>query len=259
MFQTLFLIATLISLYGFYNANHIRVKLIQITLENLPESWRGRKAVFFSDLHLGQVRGKSFMAKIVKIVKQIKPDIVLIGGDIYDGLKVDVDGAVSPFKEMSVPLGIYFVMGNHEEFFDNRLYAASLTNVGIKILNDEVVDIDGVQIVGVDYKTTANANDFKNVLNKISTDKSRPLILLKHVPLHMEIGEEKGISLQLSGHTHRAQVFPFSLVIPLIFKKFGYGLQTSGKMQVYTSSGVGTWGPPFRVGTNSEIIVFEFI
>jgi predicted MPP superfamily phosphohydrolase len=259
LMEVLLLIAGIVGLYGLYNAANIKIRTEKISLPGLPVTWRGRRAVFISDLHLGQVRGRRFTDKIVAIIKTINPDILLIGGDVYDGVKVDALGCVLPFKTILPSLGSYFIMGNHEEFFDNSQYRKAIESVGIRILNNEAVSIDGVQLAGVDYKTTETAEDFKNVLEKINLQKNQPSILLKHVPLHIEVAKTAGISLQLSGHTHQAQVFPFNLLTPVIFKGFDYGLKQDDTLQVCTSSGVGTWGPPFRVGTHSEIVVIEFV
>ncbi len=115
-----------------------------------------------------------------------------------------------------------------------------------------------VQIVGVDYKTTEKRSDFEKVLSSLPIDANLPSILLKHVPSNLDVAEKRGISLGLFGHTHRAQVFPFSIITHFVYKGFDYGLKKLGKMQVYTSSGVGTWGPPIRVGSNSEIVILNF-
>ena len=99
---------------------------------------------------------------------------------------------------------------------------------------------------------------FKNVLGGLSFDPRRPSVLLKHEPKDIHIAEEAGISFQISGHTHKAQIWPFNYVTSIIYKRFAYGLQKFKKMQVYTSSGIGTWGPPMRLGSDSEIVIFSF-
>jgi predicted MPP superfamily phosphohydrolase len=99
---------------------------------------------------------------------------------------------------------------------------------------------------------------FEDILQNLQIDRTLPSILLKHVPSHLDVARKNGITLQLSGHTHRAQMFPFNLFTYLIYRGFDYGLHALGSMQVYTSSGVGTWGPPLRVGTRSEIVEILF-
>ena len=236
-----------------------------MTLPHLPQSWRGRRAVFISDLHLGQIRGRKFAEKVVKIVTELAPDIILNGGDMYDGVAVNVTDIIQPFTHLHAPLGLYFVMGNHEEFRDNKLYAAAITSAGIKILNNEKVIVDRLQLLGVDYKTTTMKEDFADIVQKMSVDTNQASILLKHVPVDLEVAKHAGISLQLSGHTHRAQIFPLGLITRMIYKGYDYGLKNfgskevrAGSLQVLTTSGVGTWGPPLRVGTQSEIVLITF-
>jgi hypothetical protein len=105
--------------YGVVHAGDIKIKEISIKLPGLPQSWKGRKAVFVSDLHLGQVRGEAFAERIYRKIQSIGPSIVFIGGDAYDGVKVDEKRIVQPLSKLEAPLGIFFIMGNHEEFGDN--------------------------------------------------------------------------------------------------------------------------------------------
>ncbi len=141
--QVLLVLALGLSLYGLIHAQIIKKVHIKINLPNLPESWIGKKAVFLSDLHLGQVRGKKFLEKIVSVIQKESPDIIFISGDIYDGVKVDAQDIVSPFRNLSPIHGIFFVMGNHEEFRENNGYSEALRSSGVKILEDELVVIDG--------------------------------------------------------------------------------------------------------------------
>jgi predicted MPP superfamily phosphohydrolase len=224
----------------------------------LPQVWKSRKALFLSDLHLGQVREVEFALRIVSKIKELKPDIVFIGGDLYDGVALNALGIIEPLSHLQVPLGTFFVTGNHEEFSDNTKYLSAIRSVGIKTLMDEKVIVDGVQLIGVDYSTTTKKVEFDKILQNLNVAVNMPSILLKHVPSDLDISLKNNISLQLSGHTHRAQVFPFTFLTRLVFKGFDYGLHSLHSMQVYTSSGVGTWGPPLRVGTISEIVEILF-
>lgn len=256
--KVLMAIAVVTSLYGLYSAQNIVVRPLTIKIENLPESWQGRRAVFISDVHLGQVRTEKFAEKVVSTIQGLNPEIIFNTGDLYDGVAVDKDKVVAPFKKLSAPLGSYFVMGNHEEFKEALYYNNSITDAGMHILDNEVAVVDGVQIVGVDYLATTQAEPFKNVISNIPLDKNRPAILLKHVPLHLDVAENAGMSLQLSGHTHKAQLFPLNIITKIIYKGYDYGLKPFGSMQVLTTSGVGTWGPPLRVGSSAEIFLLTF-
>jgi predicted MPP superfamily phosphohydrolase len=120
------------------------------------------------------------------------------------------------------------------------------------------VEVDGLQIAGVSYRNAAHDSQFAAALRSLRLDRGRASILLTHAPDHPEIAEAAGISLQLSGHTHLGQFLPWSWMARRIYRQFVYGLSRIGKMQVFTSSGAGTWGPPLRLGSNPEIVVLEF-
>jgi len=260
LFGTLFFfLAILVGLYGAIHARNLTVKNVQIALPQIPEAWKGKKAVWISDIHLGAVYDQAFATKIVNKINEINPDVIFIGGDLYDGVKVDEPDIIKSFANLHPKLGTYFITGNHEEFRDNKIYLDAVKSVGIHVLNNEMVEINGLQLVGVDDRESINLAKFKSILASLKIDKNKPTILLKHQPLLLEEADQAGVSLQISGHTHKAQVFPLNIFTKLIFKDYDYGLSLWGKMIVYTSSGVGTWGPPLRVGSDSEIVVFTFI
>ena len=252
------LLAIVVSIYGVGHAKNILIKNVRVTLSNLPESWQGKKAVYISDIHLGAIYGEDFSKSIVEKINKINPDIVFIGGDLYDGVKVNEAEVIKPFTHLHPALGTYFVTGNHEEFRDNTHFLEPIKNIGIKVLNDQMVIIDGLQLVGVDDRDSTNPAKFQSILASLNINRNEPSILLKHQPLQLDEAEQAGISFQISGHTHKAQVFPLNIFTELIFKGYDYGLHYFRKMAVYTSSGVGTWGPPLRVGSDSEIVVFTF-
>jgi predicted MPP superfamily phosphohydrolase len=251
-------IALLGSLYGFINAGVIRITRINVELPLLPGQWKGKTAVWVSDTHLGQVRNYGFARHIAAEVKNLHPDIVFIGGDLYDGVAVDLDKAIEPFSKISAPYGTYFITGNHEEFSDNAPYLQAVRRAGIHVLDNEKVEVDGLQIIGVDYRGSRREEDFRTILQKVGIDPHRPSILLKHAPLNLQVAREQRVSLQLSGHTHRGQVFLFRWITSKVYQGYDYGLKWFGDLLVYTSSGAGTWGPPMRLDTKPEIVVIRF-
>ncbi len=255
---TMFSLAILTSLYGMLNARRIRVKRIAVKLPNLPASWRGHVAALVSDVHLGPVNGSRFMRRIVATLGRLRPDVVFITGDLYDGTKADLDELIAPWKDISVNIATYFVTGNHEEFSDPRKYLDAVSRSGIRGLNNEKEMLDGLQIVGVHDRDSGNPVRFRSILEQTGLDRNQASILLAHVPHQLSIAEEAGISLQLSGHTHAGQIFPFTWFTSRVFGKYTYGLKRFGDLMVYTSSGAGTWGPPMRVGTSPEIVLIEF-
>jgi uncharacterized protein len=253
-----FALAIFASLYGIVNAAWTRVNRITIRLANLPESWRGRVAALVSDTHLGHVRNFGFIRRIVTMLKRLQPDVVFITGDLYDGTAADLERLSEPWKDLSVPLGAYFVTGNHEEFSDRTKYLDALEHAGVCVLNNTKVTIDGLQVVGVHYRDSTNAQRFRSILRQAALHPDQASILLTHAPERLQLAEEEGISLQLSGHTHGGQIFPFTWITSLLYGKYVYGLNRWGNLMVYTSSGTGTWGPPMRVGTKPEIVLIRF-
>ena len=253
-----FSLAILASVYGIVNARWVREKRIKVSLPNLPASWRGRVAALISDLHLGHVNGGAFLRRIVARLARLKPDVVFITGDLYDGTKVDPTELARALKACSPPWGAYFVTGNHEEFHDSSDYLKAVRSSGVRVLANEKVTLDGLQIVGVNHRETTNPERFRTALQCADIDRDKPSILLSHSPHGLGIAETAGISLQLSGHTHGGQILPFTWFTRRIFGAFTYGLKRFGDMLVYTTFGVGTWGPPMRVGTHPEIVLIEF-
>jgi predicted MPP superfamily phosphohydrolase len=235
-----------------------QVKHVSVTLSRVPEYWKNKKAVLFSDSHLGHVRNIGFIRKVVKLINAQQPDIVFIPGDFYDGPPANHVELAAELKNLQSTHGTYFAMGNHEEFRDKSVFLNALKQAGVRVLDNEKVDIQGLQIIGLDYFDTVWSARQAQILNSLFIDRSRPSILLKHVPSHIEVAESAGISLQLSGHTHLGQMFPIGYITKQVYKGFHYGLQGYKTMQILTTSGVGTWGPPQRIGTNSEIVVLSF-
>ena len=253
--EILFGAAVALGLYGVFNASWTRITRTTVRLANLPETWRGRTAALISDIHLGHVRNGSFLRRMVAKILQEEPDAIFIAGDLYDGTAIDAQRAAEPLSNLVAPHGVYFVAGNHEQFGDDSKYLHAIAAAGVRVLSNEKVDVDGLQIIGVPYR---NAADLASVLNGIQLDRDRASVLLVHAPDHPEVAEAAGVSLQLSGHTHLGQFVPWSWMARRIYRQFVYGLSRIGSMQVFTSSGAGTWGPPLRLGSNPEIVLLQF-
>jgi hypothetical protein len=240
------------------NAAWPRVVRVTIKLPNLPASWRGRTAALVSDLHLGHVRNAGFLRRIVRKLSSLQPDVLFIPGDMFDGTAVDLGRLSKIWTEFSAPLGSYFIAGNHEQFFSYEKYFGAVTASGIRIVQNEKILLDGLQVVGVHYLDSKNMERFRSILAKAELDPNVASILLVHDPNVLSIAVEAGISLQLSGHTHRGQFFPFTKIVSRIYGIYTYGLHRFDNLQVYTSCGVGTWGPPMRLGSNPEIVMIRF-
>jgi predicted MPP superfamily phosphohydrolase len=256
--EVLYAVAVAAGLYGVFNASWTRITRTTVRLANLPSAWRGRTAALISDLHLGHVRNGSFLRRMVATILKEEPDAIFIAGDLYDGTAIDAHRAAEPLNQLTAPQGVYFVAGNHEQFGDDSKYLHAIGAAGVRVLSNEKVEVDGLQIIGVPYRNATRNGDLASVLRRIDLDRDRASILLVHAPDHPEAAEAAGVSLQLSGHTHLGQFVPWSWMARRIYRQFVYGLSRIGKMQVFTSSGAGTWGPPLRLGSNPEIVMLEF-
>src|SRR5713226_5474730 len=149
--EVLYAAAVLSGFTGLLNAGWTRIRRITVKLENLPETWRERKAALISDLHLGHVRNGSFLRRIVASVMRENPDAVFLAGDLYDGTAIDAVKAAEPLRDLRAPQGTYFVAGNHEQFGDDSRYLQAVSNAGVRVLHNEKVEADQLQIVGVPY------------------------------------------------------------------------------------------------------------
>jgi hypothetical protein len=256
--ELLFSAAAVAGFYAVFNASWTRITRTTVQLANLPLAWRGRKAALISDVHLGHVRNGKFLRRLVAMILREAPDAIFIAGDLYDGTAIDAGRAAEPLSRLTAPHGVYFVAGNHEQFGDDSKYLNAIAAAGVRVLSNEKVEADGLQIVGVSYRNAAQDEHFAQVLDGVRLDRGRASILLTHAPDSPEIAEAAGVSLQLSGHTHLGQFIPWSWMARRMYRQFVYGLSRIGKMQVFTSSGAGTWGPPLRLGSNPEIVVLQF-
>jgi predicted MPP superfamily phosphohydrolase len=256
--EWLFGAAMVAGLSGVINASLTRITRATVKLPNLPAAWRGRTAALISDLHLGHVRNGSFLTRMVAKILREEPDAIFIAGDLYDGTAIDAGRAAQPLSQLKAPQGVYFVAGNHEQFGDDSKYLRAIEAAGVRVLTKEKVEADGLQIIGVSYRNATQHGHLASALDGVHLDRNRASILLTHAPDYPEVAEAAGVSLQLSGHTHLGQFLPWSWIARRIYRQFVYGLSRIGKMQVFTSSGAGTWGPPLRLGSNPEIVMLEF-
>jgi predicted MPP superfamily phosphohydrolase len=256
--NVMFGLAVLTSIYGLINANLLRVKKITVQLPNLPAQWRGRRAALISDLHLGHVRNYRFIRRVVGRLARLRPDIVFIAGDLYDGTAGDFERLARPWKHYSAPFGVFYISGNHEEFYSHSEYLPALEHTCIRVLENEKVEVDGLQIAGIHYREARDGERYASVLRRLSVDRNRASILLLHAPLQLSLAEGAGFALQISGHTHGGQFFPYTLIAKRVWGKFLYGFNRLNRLQVYTSCGTGTWGPPLRVATRPEIVELNF-
>jgi predicted MPP superfamily phosphohydrolase len=247
-------VAVLISIYGTYNAQNFIVKEVSVEIKNLPEYWKGKKIVQLSDVHLGFIYREKFIEKIKKDLNEIKPDMIVITGDLFDGSDGDLDWVSHSLSDISAPEGVYFITGNHETYLGLDKAVAVLSKTKALRLSDTFVEKEGLQIVGIDYPLMGESKNIKEAMEKTGFNSSIPSILLYHAPVQIAEIKSSGISLQLSGHTHLGQLFPFNYITKAIYKGYDYGLKKEGDYSIYTTNGMGTWGPAMRTGNTPEMV-----
>jgi hypothetical protein len=257
--ETVFGLAGLVGCYGLANSVFPRTVRLTVPLPGLPAAWRDQTVALVTDVHLGNVRGAAFAAHLVWRLRRLHPQAVFISGDMFDGTKLDLPRAVKPWSGLTAPRGVYFVSGNHDDMRNRAQHLAAISAVGIRVLNNESIRIDGLQLIGVHDAETDDPELFRDILRRANVAPETTSILLAHKPSNLDVAEAAGLSLQLSGHTHGGQFWPWSLIAGRVHGKFVHGLNRFGRMLVYTSSGAGTWGPPFRVGTQSEIVLLRLV
>ncbi len=251
-------LTVLYSAYGIANAYHPRLVTLTVRIKNLPPGWQGKTLVQISDVHLGQILGKDFLARVVDKVNAQNPAMVLITGDLFDGVDGNLEALVAPLNRLAAPQGIYFVTGNHETYLGVQRAFAALRTTPVRVLDDERVVVDGLQVVGISYPERGHALGFAEKMAKLpGFDPALPSILLYHSPSQVAEAKAAGINVQLSGHVHQGQIFPLQFITKLIFGKYYHGLYTEGDYTLYTTSGTGLWGPTMRTGNHPEIVVIQ--
>jgi hypothetical protein len=251
---SLLLIAAAITFYGTWNALHPVVRQYTITMKDLPTAWQNQKVVQLSDIHLGPVHRQTFLKKVVEMTNQENPAAVFITGDLFDGGGRDLAALADPLENLKSTFGNFYIIGNHETYIGVDRSIAALDGLQINILRDQVVEVSGIQILGIDYPTSSTKKDLTPDLSKL--DQSKPSIVLWHEPKYVEQIKNAKVNLLLSGHTHDGQVWPFGEITKWVYKGFNNGLKTDGDFNIYTSPGIGTWGPPLRTGNRPTIAVF---
>jgi hypothetical protein len=252
----LVIVSFLYTAYGIFNAAHPRLRNIDVSIKNLPSSWKGRKAIQISDIHLGIINGRQFMQGIVDKINTVNPDIIFITGDLFDGIGDNLSNISEPLKELKPPLGTYFITGNHETYIHINRALGALADKPIKILRNEIVNVDGVELVGIDFPTMSEHLNIDAILSRIDTTK--PNIVLFHSPVAIDKFKASGVNLQLAGHTHRGQLWPLNYITHKVYGGYDYGLTNEGDYTLYVTPGTGIWGPPIRTGNRPEITVLTF-
>ena len=240
------------------------VRRIPISIPRLDPALAGLRIVTFSDGHLSATYGGRRFERVVETVNAQRPDVVAIVGDLVDGDVEELREDVAPLADLVSEQGVYFVTGNHEYFTDTAGWMRHLPTLGVDVLRNERVAVTrggaSFDLAGIDDRTAASSGvpghgaDLDAALD--GRDDAAALVLLAHQPVQVEQARAAGVDLQLSGHTHGGQLWPFDYAV-LLDQPVVEGWSMQGDTQLYVTAGAGYWGPPMRVGARPEVTVIE--
>jgi predicted MPP superfamily phosphohydrolase len=241
----------------------VSIKPVAITLKNLPKTLNGFRIVQLTDVHIGPMINGKWLRRVVNKVNALKPDLIVITGDLVDGSVQELGKHVAPLADLRAANGTFFVTGNHEYYSGAEEWCAYVTSLGIRVLRNERVSIPvnasadaSFDLAGINDLASRHFPGEGADLNKAlaGRDNHKTLILLAHQPVVIDEAAAMGVDLQLSGHTHGGQIWPFTYLVYLQ-QPYAKGLYhyNDTKTQIYVSPGTGFWGPPMRLGTTAEI------
>lgn len=259
VFSSSLLLVTSMLVYGKWNASHPHLKQLDITIDKQAGSMKELNLVMVSDIHLGSLFGKTKVQSLVDRINSLHPDIVFLVGDMLDEAQSPIlrENIGEPLRNLNATLGVYAVTGNHEYIGSASRAVKYLESLNVKFLRDTVIFLNNAfYVAGREDKDISRFSDKtrKPLAEAITgVNKSFPLILLDHQPAGLNQAVENGIDLQLSGHTHYGQFWPFNLLIKRIYE-VPWGYKRKENTHIYVSSGYGTWGPPFRIGSTPEYV-----
>lgn len=258
-----FSLTILISGYALWNATTTKLSEVEIPVDGLKHQ---KKIMHWTDIHLGHFRGESFLDRLVQMTNNHEIDFVALTGDLFDGRMELREETLAPLKKLKVP--VYFVEGNHDGYSGVEEIKSLLRKTGVRVLENEIVEEGDIQIVGLNHlpaeenKRSMHAaggkSSIKEVLGGLQIKSAEPSLLLHHSPAGIEYAAEKGIDVYLAGHTHGGQLFPLTLLNDLLFK-YNRGLYAFNGTRIFVSKGLGTFGPPMRLGTRGEIALITLI
>lgn len=262
LFTYSILLIGILLLAGFINARNPRVKILNLTIPKQTIGLERLTVAFASDIHLGTVVGPRKTRQLVNRINRLKPDLILLGGDIVDeDLAPVIRGDLgASLEQLSAPMGVYGITGNHEYIGGAEEAVRYLEEHGIKMIRDSILVIqDALYLVGREDRDRPRfaGQERKSVQQLMEhVDLEKPVIVLDHQPFELEEKEKAGADLTLSGHTHHGQIWPLNYITRAIYE-VSWGYKKKGNMHVYVSSGAGGWGPPIRLGNRPEIVLIR--
>ena len=258
LFRLLLFIGTiLLSIKSFYNAYRIDIRKEIVSIKNLPVAWQEKNIIHISDVHLGPILREKFFHRVINKIKELKPDAVFITGDLFDGSESDFSWVSKPLNDLDAPLGLYYSLGNHDFLLGAEKVISLLRGQNITVLSNRMIEKDGMQIIGLDFTPDRNFDLKREILAHTGYVAAKPSVLLFHEPKETVKSQGVGIDLQLAGHTHGGQMFPFNFLARYFYHGHSHGLFRRHDYTLSVTAGIGTWGPPMRTGTSSEIVLIS--
>jgi predicted MPP superfamily phosphohydrolase len=254
-------LVTIIIIYGYFNAKNTVIKTINLKFSKHSNQFKHLNIVVASDIHLGTIIGKSRLENLVNKINSLDPDIVLFAGDVVDeDVRPVIDRDLGKLLlKIQSKYGVFAITGNHEYIGGVEEACKYLSAHNVQMIRDTVFKVGDVYVAGREDKdiTRFTGKTRKTVSELLKdVDKTKPIILMDHQPFDLTSVLTENVDLQISGHTHSGQLFPFNLITRKIFE-LDSGLLQKGRTNFYVSCGFGTWGPPIRIGSQSEIVNFK--
>ncbi len=241
-----------LSIYALLMGRYLIVKEYTIPIANLTKPIR---VAHLTDIHVGTVHQTKYLERVVSATNELKPDLVLITGDLFDGSAPIDEEILTPLNNLSAPS--FFSNGNHEEYEGLELVRNTVQNLDLQLLENSFVTHSGLQIIGVnDRQSLPKDQTLDVILASLDLNPVLPSILMYHTPVEWEAARKHNIDLTLSGHTHNGQVYPFTLLVRMAFKYINGLYEEDGKY-IHVSPGTGTWGPPMRLGSKNQITILN--
>ncbi|GIE32028.1 membrane protein [Actinoplanes italicus] len=234
-----------------------QIDRVRIPIAKLPRAMDGTRLAVVSDIHIGPLTGVDHARRIVRVINSVNADLVCVVGDLVDGSVAELGRFAAPLAGIESRHGAFFVTGNHEYYSGAEEWIDEVARLGIRPLRNERVEINGLDLAGVNDLTgeqQGDAPDFARALG--DRDTNRPVVLMAHQPVAAREAAPYGVDLQVSGHTHGGQMAPFNMLVKLqqpVVSGFG---EVDG-VPVYVTNGAGFWGPPVRVGAPPQVTVIE--
>lgn len=234
------------------------IRTVTYDIEGVLPEWSGKKAILLADTHFGLVNQRKLSERTVEEIRKVKPDLVFIAGDFFDGPDFNLESIAPYWGKLANEYKVFYAPGNHEGYGDYGKFISFLKNSNVIVLEDELIEYNGVKIVGYQYRGKGERQSLEDVTKNLAINSNESTIAINHSPILHDVFSKYGFNLVLSGHSHRGQFWPINFITRAIYGKFHYGYHSFENTKSITTSGVGTAGPPLRLFNPPEVVVLNF-